>query len=177
MPSVTENNISAYGNEVSFTTLSVGQAGPGGGIVFFNKGNSTGGWQYLETATSDQSTASAWGCVGTSIPGTQLAVGSGEANTSLIVAGCSEASFAAKLCNDLVSGGQTDWFLPSRDELNLMYKNLHTNNQGNFNTSSVYWSSTENDGNSAWGFYFGAGYAYYYYDEDGPNYVRAVRAF
>ncbi|MEY4110410.1 MAG: hypothetical protein RLZZ46_765, partial [Bacteroidota bacterium] len=31
---VTENNISAYGNEVSFTTLSVGQTGPGGGLVF-----------------------------------------------------------------------------------------------------------------------------------------------
>ena len=174
---VTENNISAYGNEVSFTTLSVGQAGPGGGIVFFNKGNSTGGWQYLETATSDQSTSSEWGCSGTSIPGTQLTVGSGEANTSLIVAGCNEASFAAKICNDLVSGGQTDWFLPSRDELNLMYKNLHTNNQGNFDTSSRYWSSTEYDANDfAWIFHF------LYGDAGSTNkyhttYVRAVRAF
>jgi len=174
---VTENNISAYGNEVSFTTLSVGQAGPGGGIVFFNKGNSTGGWQYLETAKSDQSTASAWGCVGTSIPGTQLAVGSGEANTSLIVAGCSEASFAAKLCNDLVSGGQTDWFLPSRDELNLMYKNLHTNNQGNFNTSSVYWSSTEHDFDYAWYFNFTNGDANSSLGKYNTVYVRAVRAF
>ena len=173
---VTENNISAYGNEVSFTTLSVGQAGPGGGIVFFNKGNSTGGWQYLETATSDQSTGLAWGCSGTSIPGTQLTVGSGEANTTLIVAGCNEASFAAKICNDLVSGGQTDWFLPSRDELNLMYKNLHTNNQGNFDISAYYWSSTENDLNYAWHFYFNSGYADYNYKYN-TYYVRAVRAF
>ena len=173
---VTENNISAYGNEVSFTTLSVGQSGPGGGIVFFNKGNTTGGWQYLETATSDQSTGIAWGCDETSIPGTQLTVGSGEANTSLIVAGCNEASFAAKICNDLVSGGQTDWFLPSRDELYLMYKNLHTNNQGNFNTSYAYSSSTEYVYHSAWAFVFSDGNA-------GSNgkvyatYVRAVRAF
>lgn len=175
---VTENNISAYGNEVSFTTLSVGQVGPGGGIVFFNKGNSTSGWQYLETATSDQSTGIAWGCDGTSIPGTQFAVGSGEANTSLIVAGCNEASFAAKICNDLVSGGQTDWFLPSRDELHLMYENLHTNNQGNFNTSAIYWSSTEFVYYNAWGIYFNDGTAYndYLYKAN-PNYVRAVRAF
>jgi hypothetical protein len=174
---VTENNISAYGNEVSFTTLSIGQAGPGGGIVFFNKGNSTGGWQYLETATSDQSTGIVWGCDGTSIPGTQLTVGSGETNTSLIVAGCNEASFAAKLCNDLVLGGQNDWFLPSRDELNLMYKNLHTNNQGNFGIKSYYyWSSSENDYGIAWLFWFTAGRAIYG-NKNGTYYVRAVRAF
>ena len=173
---VTENNISAYGNEVSFTTLSVGQAGTGGGIVFFNKGNSTGGWQYLETATSDQSTGIVWGCNGTSIPGTQLTVGSGETNTSLIVAGCSEASFAAKLCNDLVLGGQSDWFLPSRYELNLMYKNLHTNNQGNFGIISYYWSSTESDYDGAWSFYFDLGAADYS-SKTYPIYVRAVRAF
>ena len=182
---VTENNISAYGNEVSFTTLSVGQSGPGGGIVFFNKGNSTGGWQYLETAQSDQSTGIdiEWGCTGTSIPGTQLAVGSGETNTSLIVAGCNEASFAAKICNDLVSGGQTDWFLPSRDELNMMYKNLYTNNQGNLYTNSIYWSSSEFSNDSAWtlgfGFYGGGqmGTGGGPTAKWGPRNVRAVRAF
>jgi len=173
---VTENNISAYGNEVSFTTLSVGQTGPGGGIVFFNKGNTSGGWQYLESATSDQSTGIAWGCDGTSIPGTQPTVGNGEANTSLIVAGCSDASFAAKLCDNLTLGGQSDWFLPSRDELNLMYKNMHLNSQGNFNSSANYWSSTEFDYNYAWTFYF-AGYAGYASSKGTTRYVRAVRAF
>jgi hypothetical protein len=174
---VTENNISAYGNEVSFTTLSVGQAGPGGGIVFFNKGNSMGGWQYLETATSDQSTASEWGCIGTSIPGTQPTVGSGEVNTSLIVAGCNEASFAAKICDNLSLGGQSDWFLPSIDELNLMYVNLHFNNQGNFNTSSWYWSSSEESADCVTVFGFDSGFAYYGVPKNYTNYVRAVRAF
>jgi hypothetical protein len=174
---VTENNISAYGNEVSFTTLSVGQAGPGGGIVFFNKGNTTGGWQYLETATSDQSTGLAWGCNGTSIPGTQLTVGSGETNTSLIVASCNEASFPAKLCDNLSLGGQTDWFLPSEDELNLMYKNLYTNNQGNFNISARYWSSTQFDGANAWCFKFSSGSASANQKNQPNLYVRSVRAF
>ena len=180
---VTENNICAYGNEVSFTTISVGQAGPGGGIVFFDKGNSTGGWQYLETATSDQSTGITWGCggtsfpgiPGTSIPGTQNTVGSGEANTALIVAGCNQASFAAKLCNDLVLGGQSDWFLPSRDELNLMYKNLHLNNQGNFSLA-YYWSSTEHNASHAISFFFNGGTATNHYKTN-PYSVRAVRAF
>lgn len=173
---VTENNISAYGNEVSFTTLSVGQAGPGGGIVFFDKGNSTGGWQYLETSTSNQSTGITWGCGWTSsIPGTQNTVGSGEANTALIVAGCNEASFAAKLCNDLVLGGQSDWFLPSRDELNLMYKNLHLNNQGNF-PLAYYWSSTEYHASHAFSFFFNGGTATNSYKSNTYS-VRAVRAF
>ena len=174
---VTENNISAYGNEVSFNTLSVGQTGPGGGIVFFNKGNTNGGWQYLESATSDQSTGIAWGCNGTSIPGTQLTVGSGVVNTSLIVAGCNEAGFAAKLCNDLVSGGQSDWFLPSRDELNLMYKNMHLNSQGNFNTSANYWSSSETNDGNAWDFTLTDGFAYNASNKNFVNFVRSVRAF
>ena len=180
---VTENNISAYGDEVSFTTLSVGQTGPGGGIVFFNKGNSNGGWQYLESAKNDQSTGIVWGCDGTAITGTQPTVGSGEANTSLIVAGCNEASFAAKLCDNLTLGGQSDWFLPSRDEMNLMYKNMYLNSQGNFTTSLMYWSSTS----SSYEYYslsFNFNYSTAFGSGDSSKImklidlsVRAVRAF
>jgi hypothetical protein len=186
---VAENNTITYGNEVSFTTLSIGQPGPGGGIVFFDKGNTTGGWQYLEAAPSDQSTGMSWGCHGTSIPGTQLTVGSGEANTSLIKLGCTGQSAAAELCADLSLGGQSDWFLPSRDELNLMYKNLHLNNQGGFSTSYSYWSSTEYNSDCAWFLRFTNGFASYCssytilwgirYSGKQVNYysVRAVRAF
>ena len=172
---VTENNISAFGNEVSFTTLPVGQTGPGGGLVFFDKGNTNGGWQYLESATSDQSTGITWGCSGTSIPGTQLTVGSGEANTSLIVSGCNEVSFAAQLCNDLTLGGQSDWFLPSNDELVLMYRNLHLNGLGNFSLFN-YWSSSEDNNSTAryLDFLNGGTLNVFKYN---AYYVRAVRAF
>jgi hypothetical protein len=171
---LTENNISAYGNEISFTTLSVGNVGPGGGLVFFNKGNMDGGWQYLEAAPSDQSTGIQWGCYGTSIPGTQLNVGTGENNTALIVANCA-GSHAAMLCSDLVLGGQSDWFLPSRDETNLMYQNLQVSGLGNF-SSSNYWSSSEFDSYGAWRFSFANGHPNVY-DKDYGYYVRAVRAF
>ena len=172
----TENNIVAYGNEVSFTTLTVGQAGPGGGIVFFDKGNANGGWQYLESAPSDQSTGLAWGCEGTSIPGIQFIVGSGEANTNLIVAGCNDVSFAAKLCDNLSLGLQTDWFLPSISELNLIYNNLHQIGLGNFASPALYWSSSDVDYSNAYYFYFGNGYASGI-PKSNPGYVRAVRAF
>jgi hypothetical protein len=173
---ITENNIYAFGNEVSFTTQPIGQTGPGGGIVFFDKGNNNGGWQYLEAASSDQSTGIEWGCYGTAIPGTQWSVGSGDANTTLIVAGCNETTFAAKLCADLTLGGQTDWFLPSVDELDLMFRNLHVYGQGNFDMSTYYWSSAEFDYNIALVFDFGNEW-FNTFEKYNTGYVRAVRAF
>jgi hypothetical protein len=171
---ITENNISAYGNEVSFQTLPVGEIGPGGGWVFFNKGNMDGGWQYLEVAPTDQSTGSEWGCFGTSIPGTSLGVGSGENNTDLIMANCPNAP-AAGMCANLILGGQTDWFLPSRDEMNLIYRNLHVNGIGGLGTN-WYWSSSERDSIYEWLFSFGNGNAQYG-TKLNSYYVRGVRTF
>jgi hypothetical protein len=162
-------------NIVSFTTLTVGQTGPGGGKVFYDKGDTAGGWRYLEAAASDQSTGIQWGCSNISITGTQVTIGSGESNTALIVSGCNDVNFAAKLCYNLTLGGQTDWFLPSIDELSLMYKNLHLKNQGNFNTSTPYWSST--DTGSAKYFVFANGLAGGQMTKIANNYVRAIRAF
>lgn len=172
---VTENNTVAYGNEVSFTTLPVGQTGPGGGLVFYDKGNNIGGWQYLEAAPSD-SPGIGWGCNGILIGGTDDAIGSGEANTNQIVSGCNEASFAAQLCNDLTEGGQTDWFLPSVSELKLMHQNLYLNNVGNLQ-SGFYWSSSENSAFNAWIFLPYNGFADSGNTKNASFYVRAVRAF
>ena len=170
---ITENNISTYGNEVSFQTLSINQTGPGGGIVFFNKGNSNNGWQYLEVAPTDQSTAMIWGCSSTMISGTQTTVGSGENNTALIVAGCSDANFAAKVCSNLVLGGQSDWFLPSIDELNLININLRQNGLGSFFYYN-YWSSSESSSNSA---FIDETSFQETWEKFSTYYVRAVRAF
>jgi hypothetical protein len=139
---VTENNIVVYGNELSFVTLAVGQTGPGGGIVFYDKGNNNGGWRYLESAPNDQSNASVWGCENLSIS-TQNTIGSGESNTDAIIANCNEPNIAARLCKDLILGGQNDWFLPSIDEFYLLYINLIQNNLGGFNTTNSYWSSSQ----------------------------------
>lgn len=85
---------------------------------------------------------------------TNTAIGTGKNNTLLLVntrgdaayrdsSGSSKtAAYAAKLCYDLVYGGYDDWFLPSKDELNLMYTNLKTKGLGALGTH-YYWSSSE----------------------------------
>jgi hypothetical protein len=149
---INQNNMITYGSQVTFTTLSVGQTGPGGGIVFFNKGDTIGGWQYLEAELANrnfwngEAGGPGWGCETSSIPGTKPEIGYGEINTNIIVANCSDSLFAAKTCFNLVQGGQSDWVLPSIDELLIMYRNLVFTNNGNIINGNIpYWSSTQSD--------------------------------
>jgi hypothetical protein len=147
-----------------------------GGIVFYLDGNGGG----LIAAPSDL--IATWGCYPQSIGGTSSAVGTGAANTTAIVSGCSETAIAARICADLTLGGYTDWFLPSKDELNLMYENigqgnvLGLGNVGNF-ANYYYWSSTEYDNNFAWFQYFTNGIQLIYFNKASTFIVRAVRAF
>ena len=141
-----------------------------GGIIFYVDGTGIHG---LISATSDQSTGADWGCHETFIGGTHYGIGTGQANTTAIVNGCATAGIAARICNDLVLNGYSDWFLPSQDELFEMY--LHKNSIGGF-ANDIYWSSSEYDANYAWYQYFSNGSQYYNY-KNNTVYVRAVRAF
>jgi len=169
-----------YGNELSFTTsaaLAIGDSYQGG-IIFYLDGLGGG----LIAAPTNQSSGAQWGCYGATISGADgTAIGTGNQNTIDIEAGCSTAGTAADICANLVLSGYTDWFLPSKGELNLMYQNigqgnaLGLGNVGGF-ASNYYWSSTEIDNYVAWvqGFYTG------FQDDvnkNGTIYVRAVRAF
>lgn len=117
----------------------------------------------------------------------------GEANTSIIIAssvaiGIDGSTFAARICNELriIEGGKTysDWYLPSKYELNLMHQHkatinaLATDNGGSAFVSFIYWSSTES--------HYQIGYAWSQNFSDGNQMhsnkdltyrVRAVRAF
>ena len=110
-----------------------------GGIIFYlNITNGNG----MIAAAFDQTDSVNFGCMGTNIFNAEHSgIGTGNTNTNSIVALCNQSSFAAKICYDLNLNGYTDWFLPSKDELNLMYVNLDANGLGSFN--GWYWSSTE----------------------------------
>ena len=150
----------------------VGDTGPAGGIIFYYKGSYSDGWRYLEAAPSDQGRVE-WGGYQTSVGGTGTAIGSGKSNTEKIVNKLGSGNYAARLCYDFELGGYDDWFLPSKDELNELYKQKDT--VGDF-ASSYYWSSSELSSSLAWRQGFPNG-SQYYYGKYGDNYVRAVRAF
>ena len=150
-----------------------------GGIIFYLDGNGGG----LVAASFDQSTSVEWGCEETLISGADgTAIGTGVQNTIDIEAGCTTYGTAADICVRQVLGGYSDWFLPSKDELNEMYLNigqgnaLGLGNVGGF-VNSVYWSSTEFDYLDAWFQNLFNGYQYNSNKNDASINVRAVRAF
>ncbi len=172
------SNVTLYAQWTPYTLRDIG---PAGGYIFYDKGSYSGSpsWRYLEAAPeSTEWTGKQWGCHGTSIPGADgTAVGTGMQNTTDIVAECTTVGIAADICANLDLGGYSDWFLPSKDELNLMYENLHdiVTPVGGFSDSS-YWSSSEDVADRAWTQYFFSGNQGNYYKYDSFR-VRAVRAF
>jgi hypothetical protein len=154
----------------------IGATGPAGGIIFYDKGSYSDGWRYLEAAPSDQSPGIQYGGYSTETGATARAIGTGKANTATIVTSLGAGSYAAQLCDDLTLGGYSDWFLPSKDELNQMYVNLKEAGRGDF-TSAWYWSSSEENQYAAWDQYFDGGVQYAGFKNDGSLGVRAARAF
>ena len=167
----------------------VGDVGPGGGIVFYVDLTRPAGSQYFEAACAgwqnncDGSRAdprAEWGCYETLFFGAGgTLIGTGEQNTADImntVTGCTTPRSAADLADDYSHNTLDDWFLPSLDELNQMYTNLHSASTplGGFSTED-YWSSSEYAG-GAWYQYFGHGYQGGFY-KDYQACVRPVRAF
>jgi hypothetical protein len=163
-----------YGNDMTFYTgtRKIGDSF-GGGIIFYIDNTGQHG---LICAKTDQSTGIQWYNGSYIITNaTETSVGKGQSNTTKIVTVQQAGNYAAKICDDLVLNGYSDWFLPSKDELDLMYKNLKAKGHGGF-SDSVYWSSTEYNTNNAFYQTFDNGYQ----DNTAKSilkYVRAVRAF
>ena len=161
-------------------TCALGDTGPGGGKVFYispTPNTPSTPWRYMEAAPDNTwSGGSAdpsikW-CSNVSefVPNlqtgdtatiqTSTAIGAGYANTQKMLLGCTfGAANAAAAYN---GGGKSDWFLPSKDELNQMCKwvrgvawtsDATVCTGGTLNTglgaagfgSGLYWSSVESD--------------------------------
>ncbi len=103
----------------------------------------------LIAAPTDQGTNVEWSIFSVEIGGTLAALGTGNANTDKIVKNQGEKDriYAAKLCSDFTLSGYSDWYLPSKDELDKLYESK--DKIGGF-AMERYWSSTEESTNTAW---------------------------
>lgn len=136
-----------FPSKVYVVDYTVGQTGPAGGIIFYDKGHDSDGWRYLEAAPSDQSESTIWSNITDSAAGTDIAIGTGQTNTAKILEQDPTAPAALACENLFVTNIDTDityvdWFLPSIEELHEMYVNLYQEGLGGF-ANAWYWSSSE----------------------------------
>ena len=160
----------------------IGDIGPAGGYIFFENPNyESDGWRYLEAAPFDQSAGAGWGCFRRLVAGARAtAVGTGRQNTIEILRECHDAAVAAALCANLDVRGIRGWFLPSRDELALMYRTLRATGLGDFRDGGVtdnftYWTSSQESADMAHHIDFSDNGRQHYDDKDFPRRVRAIR--
>jgi hypothetical protein len=143
----------------------------------------------LIAATSDQSRKITWDRLtddGVSYQGTNrgaigTAIGTGFSNTSNIIAsqGGTATSYAAGVARAYTGGGYTDWYLPSKEELNKLYLNRVAIGEFISNSYGLYWSSSEIQSypyHSAWLQDFSNGGPLSIFKDFDVN-IRAIRSF
>lgn len=116
---------------------------------------------------------------------TDVEIGLGKENTDKIVEVIGEGIYAAKACSDLELNGYSDWFLPSKNELDAIYQTLYLKGKGEFKDyyAEYYWTSSEeftydtvNTGSTAWTLLFQNGNFNWNFKHS-INYVRPIRGF
>ena len=139
---------------------------------------------------TDLATAQVWSNIQSTLIGPSAQSSwNGLSNSNAIVAQAGHTSSAAALCLNSMNGGQSDWYLPSIDELSLLWhsrfnvnKSLSTMGGATVMPYYVaYWSSTENFNSQAPNpnvFFFTFAEGSSSASSKSPTwYVRAVRAF
>lgn len=174
-------NYNPTATEDDGSCITIGSAYQGGYIAYIlqqgDPGYDANVKHGLIAAPYDQSTGIQW-YNGTSVStgAADQAIGAGASNTSKIVSVQGDGSYAAKLCNDLVIGNYSDWYLPSRNELYKLY--LNQDLIGGFEKTN-YWSSSEESQWQAHDIYFpnGATTDWGYMSKASGFHVRAIRSF
>jgi hypothetical protein len=163
------------------TVLAIGDFHQGG-IIFYLDSTKTHG--YVCTSFN-QSNGCEWGCEPSVVTGAySVGIGLGAQNTNDIISVCSSQAIAAGICDSLMLNGYEDWFLPSKDELNEVYKNQDVinitavANGGERLETTNYWTSSHAQSNTAWVQSFGSGGTQIAEGQNNMlNHMRAVRAF
>jgi hypothetical protein len=146
-----------------------------GGIIFYIDGSGCHG---LVAKANDEAVTYKWSTRTFNTYASAVGIYSGAQNTnkSMAKAVISNSDCpAASACENATSGGYTDWYLPSKEELDLIYVNLFLQGLGNLSGGN-YWNSTEFDINNAWKLNMSVGFHFYSFKTNADN-VRAIRTF
>lgn len=132
---------------------SVGDTGPAGGTVFYDRYNTEGlawadnGWRYMETVPDQERASYAWSLnTSTIFTDTSLLIGTGYENTLIIATNMSTSeNNAFNYCLNYQKNGYEDWHLPSATELSeMVFDQL---------PAGTYWSSSFENANGANAYY------------------------
>ena len=157
----------------------------GGGVVFHLWKDALGVEHGLIIDKTDLSTAQVWSNIDSTLIGPSAQSSwDGLSNSNAIVGQAGHTSSASALCLNSTNGAQSDWYLPSVQELNMLWNNYYTVAPSLTQISGAtqlqpayYWSSTETGNYYAWTFGFINGLAFNSCPKTTTDYVRAVRAF
>jgi len=168
------------GRPTGFTVHGYGTAGDEGYFASYTA-------YYLEAAPENITGNQQWASISDLIPGlsqnssdqTDWVIGRGRMNTAIIIARGKNHSTpyttpAASACAVLRTGDKDDWFLPSRNELNVL---AQIRGQHGIPNTGLFWSSSQTNSSYAWSQDFSTGYQGNYYGKNRNYSVRAVRAF
>ncbi|MEI6751601.1 MAG: DUF1566 domain-containing protein [Paludibacter sp.] len=159
-------------------SIKVGDSYQGGKLAYIfqsgDNGFTDGTVHGIIAANSDLSTTYTW-YNGTNLTtnATLTFIGSASDNSYQIYEQQGTGNYAASMCLSYESGGYSDWFLPTINELQILYNNRTV--IGGFIPYS-YWSSTEVANNTANGIHFGTGTTYGY-NKNGKASIRPIRYF
>ena len=173
----------------------IGSKGPGGGVVFYDAGSRQSWGRYLEVAPHGWSGTAmdpkvTWCETGSeyfnfqknptssvsieSFTGTEIGIST--KNTDLMAAKCADG--AANRARSYTGGGKSDWSLPSRDDMDLLFKYAMTDKYLIEEASGSFWMSTEWGASYALCQYLGSSYAGLHVGDKGnAKNVRPIRAF
>jgi hypothetical protein len=162
----------------------VGDEGPAGGIIFFKKGTAKDGWRYLELSPVGAEFAAPWGFLSDGVYGpdgfiTESGLGTGKMNTLTVIArmeALARTGSAAQIVRKLNTGGFDDWFIPSKDEMEILWQALGAKGRGQF-SRVTYWTSSQSDNPYVWFFDFRDGRQYFNGSKTTVMRVRPIRAF
>lgn len=119
----------------------IGDKGPAGGVIVYDKGDYLDGWRYIEAAPqylkykySDNDYIDSFQ--------TYRGIGEGKFNTRSALNTKNRSYLAARACDDYSLNGYNDWFLPSLEEMKKVYsvmvRDLNQLPEGTYLTSTRY---------------------------------------